>query len=122
MVGLYAYLNGMDQFEAAKDVAVLVGVQINKGNPQTEPKNTNKPPLIKSDNRKSPWVPIMPVPDDAPVPPVAHYARGSPDVIYTYRAADGLINGYVYRFTTSDGGKETLPVCFCENRDDDRYK
>ena len=32
----------------------------------------------------------MPAPDDAPVPPVAHYARGRPNVIYTYRAADGL--------------------------------
>lgn len=60
----------------------------------------------------------MPVPEDASVPPVAHYARGRPDVIYTYQAADGRVNGYVYRFITSDGGKETLPVCFCENRDD----
>ena len=38
LVSLYAYLNGMEQVEAAKDVAVLVGVQVNKGNPQTEPK------------------------------------------------------------------------------------
>ena len=122
LVSLYAYLNGIEQLEAAKDVAALVGLDIPKGDRKPAPKETNKPPTNILEHRKSPWVPIMPVPDDAPVPPVAHYARGRPDVVYKYRAADGLTNGYVYRFTTSDGGKETLPVCFCRNRDDGKME
>lgn len=123
LISLYAYLNGLDQLDAAKAVAAMVGVEIPESTESAPAKPKKKPKLkavdsIPSESRKSAWQPIMPVPDDAPVPPVAHYVRGRPDVVYTYRAADGSVNGYVYRFTTSDGGKETLPVCFCENLDD----
>lgn len=127
LISLYAYIHFTDQISAAKAVAAMVGVDITEdgANPRTLPPKGSHPSTLDTDSsddvakhRKTPWVPIMPVPDDAPVPPVAHYVRGRPDVIYTYRAADGLVNGYVYRFTTSDGGKETLPVCFCKNRDD----
>jgi len=83
----------------------------------SQPRIVEKKAGIRDEHARSPWVPIMPVPNDAPPPPVAHYVRGKPDVVYTYRAADGRINGYVYRFTTSDGGKETCPVCFCRNRE-----
>lgn len=127
LISLYAYIKFIDQKQAAIDVAAMVGVDLSddqsNGNFRT-PDEKNEPAKLQVVSsspaalRKSHWQPIMPVPDDAPVPPVAHYARGRPDVIYTYRDADGLVNGYVYRFTTSDGGKETFPVCFCENRDD----
>lgn len=122
LISLYAYIHCVDQVEAAKTVADLVGVHERTGDRKPEPGVVNNPPPQVSDHRKSPWVPIMPVPDDAPVPPVAHYARGRPDVVYTYRDAHGRVNGYVYRFTTSDGGKETLPVCFCRNRDDGKQE
>lgn len=124
LVSLYAYIHFVEQVEAAKAVAALVGIDIeadNGGRPAA--KAQHKPAKIPNneiehEHAKSPWVPIMPVPDDAPVPPVAHYVRGRPDVRYLYQASDGRLNGYVYRFTTSDGGKETLPLCFCRNRDD----
>ncbi|MBY0474200.1 MAG: hypothetical protein K2Q13_03950 [Nitrosomonas sp.] len=122
LVSLYAYINFCDQISAARAVAVFVGIQIDDDNRVTLPPKPKKPPQPKpesdiSEHRKSPWMPVMPVPDDAPVPPVAHYVRGKSDVVYTYRDVDERVNGYVYRFTTSDGGKETLPVCFCRNRD-----
>lgn len=131
LVSLYAYVHFVDQVEAAKKVAGLVGIVIDEdgANPRTLAPKGSRPSVIDNDgsddiakHRKSPWVPIIPVPDDAPVPPVAHYARGRPDVVYTYRAAHGRVNGYVYRFTTSDGGKETLPVCFCRNREDGKQE
>ncbi|AEJ02189.1 virulence-associated E family protein [Nitrosomonas sp. Is79A3] len=124
LVSLYAYVHFIDQVEAAKIVADLVGVHLSKGERKPEPGVVNNPPPQVSDHRKSPWVPIMPAPDDAPVPPVAHFTRGKPDVVYTYYqdCADERVNGYVYRFTTSDGGKETLPVCFCRNRDDGKQE
>jgi predicted P-loop ATPase len=125
LVSLYAYVHFVDQVEAAKRVAGLVGIAIDEDGVTKPPAKRAKPEMRVvppddsiAEHRKSPWVPIMPVPDDAPVPPDAHYVRGKPDVVYTYRAADGRVNGYVYRFTTSDGGKETLPVTFCKNRDD----
>ena len=138
LISLYAYIHFVEQVEAAKAVAALVGIDVETDNNDRPAAKTQQKPAkstdtqqnggkipnneIEHEHAKSPWVPSMPVPDDAPVPPVAHYFRGKPDVVYKYRAADGLTNGYVYRFTTSDGGKETLPLCFCRNRDDGKQE
>jgi putative DNA primase/helicase len=62
--------------------------------------------------KTSDWAPIMPVPDDAPSPPAQHPQLGEPTVIYTYRAADGHVNGYVLRFD-SPSGKEIRPLTYC---------
>lgn len=59
---------------------------------------------------RTPWLPVMPVPEGAPPPPRAHVARGLPEKSWCYRSADGAVLGWVYRFTKSDGGKETLPL------------
>jgi putative DNA primase/helicase len=114
LISLYAYLNGLSQIDAAKALAEFLGIDLDDKPSQSASSFTanQKQP---QDKKRSPWRPILPVPGDAPKPPVAHYTRGKPDVVYTYRAADGSVNGYVYRYTTSTGGKETLPVCFCEH-------
>jgi predicted P-loop ATPase len=61
------------------------------------------------------WTPITPVPADAPEPPKAHFKRGLPAATWSYRDAVGGLIGYVYRFTTSDGGKETLPLVWAQS-------
>lgn len=66
---------------------------------------------------RSPWVPIVPAPADAPPPPVAHYARGRPVKTWPYYDAEGRVLGYVYRFVRSDGGKEVLPVVWARDED-----
>lgn len=117
LISLYAYIRFMSQYDAALAVAGMVGIDVN------QPDHTRKPALrvvdqtepIKDKLPRSPWEPVLPVPDGAPVPPVAHYVRGRPDVVYTYYDKDGHVNGYIYRFTTSDGGKETLPVVYARN-------
>lgn len=121
LISLYAYLHNLNQIDAVREVAGMVGVDVPEF-PGSVPKNSRsepKKPVVDGPTLKgkSSWASIMPVPDDAPAPPVAHYVRGKPNVVYTYRDESGLVNGYICRFTTSDGGKETLPVCFCENRD-----
>ncbi|MXS81559.1 VapE domain-containing protein [Nitrosomonas oligotropha] len=142
LISLYAYINFVDQIAAARAVAAMIGVVIDEGGDargtetasidasagaKTQAKTqqkTGKIPLneIQREHAKTPWVPIMPVPDDAPVPPVAHYVRGRPDAVYIYQSSDARVNGFVYRFVTSDGGKETLPVSFCRNRDDGKQE
>lgn len=62
-----------------------------------------------------PWLPILPVPDHAGEPPKAHIKRGLPERIWCYRDAAGKPLGYVYRFRTSTGGKEILPLVFARN-------
>lgn len=64
---------------------------------------------------RTPWVPVLPAPQNAPERPKAHYARGLPQAVWTYRDANGAVLGYVYRFIKSDGGKEVMPVCWATN-------
>ncbi len=61
------------------------------------------------------WVPVLPAPADAPEPPRAHVKRGLPETVWCYRDAAGAVLGYVYRFRTSDGGKEVLPLVWARH-------
>lgn len=61
------------------------------------------------------WTAIMPVPEDVPAPPKAHFKRGMPAATWSYLDAEGRQLGYVYRFNTSEGGKETLPLVWAQS-------
>lgn len=111
LISLYAYLHGLKQDDAAVELAGICGVEPYFADPQ---KPKQKPDLKVV---KTPWKPILPAPADAGPAPAAHYARGKPQAVWTYLNAEKRINGFVYRFQTSDGGKETLPVCFCEHEE-----
>lgn len=67
--------------------------------------------------QRSPWVPVLPAPTNAPAAPVAHIKRGRPEKTWIYRDAAGACLGVVMRFKTSDGGKEVLPVVWGRNMD-----
>lgn len=64
---------------------------------------------------RTPWVPVLPVPEHATEPPRAHIKRGLPERVWAYRSASGDLLGLVMRFRTSDGGKEVLPVVWGKN-------
>lgn len=108
---LYAYLFcGGDQGKAAKELAERLNISSNLPHSSISPvpqQNSNKPQ----------WHPILPVAADAGDPPAAHIKRGKPERTWCYRGANGEILGYVYRFKTSDGGKEVLPLSWCRNEE-----
>lgn len=128
LISLYAYLHGLEQVDAAIEVADLIGFRLPEGCRPEEAGTTPKPrkapvvdeTTVKTPKRKpSPWRPIYPRPTPPnAVPPEAHIKRGLPAAKWEYKNADGKSIGWVYRFTTSDGGKETLPLNYCENTDD----
>ena len=62
---------------------------------------------------------MTPVPDMAPAATFRHQFRAPEDIEHTaaYRI-DGALYGYVVRFKTSDGGKETLPYTWCTSARD----
>lgn len=62
-----------------------------------------------------PWMPILPAPGHAGDPPKAHIKRGLPEMTWRYPGTGGEVLGYVYRFKTSDGGKEVLPLVFARH-------
>ena len=71
--------------------------------------------VIERERKVSVWSPAGAAPADAPEPPAAHYKRGLPEMTWCYRDAAGAVLGFVYRFKTSDGGKETLPIVWARN-------
>ncbi len=60
------------------------------------------------------WLPIVPVPADAPPPPTRHPTLGEPNEVYTYVAATGETNGFVLRFDLHTG-KEFRPLTYCRH-------
>lgn len=124
LVSLYAYLEcDGDQVQAAKYLAERLGMPdavppLEKGarKPrQPAAKKEPKPTAPKKEPKAPAWVPVLPVPADAPPAPRAHEFRGVPSDAWAYQDAQGRLLGYVCRFTTSDGGKEVLPLTFCRH-------
>lgn len=109
LVSLYAYLNRLDQGKAAHYLADRLGMSPRSNEPQAAPA-----PASPGGKRASPWVAMARVTDDAPEPPVAHSVRGRPSMRWQYKR-DGKVLGWVYRFETSTGGKEVLPVVWATN-------
>lgn len=69
----------------------------------------------REEKKRVEWKVIMPVPDDAPEFPRAHIKRGRPEMQWEYKDGEGRLLGVIYRFKTSDGGKEVLPCVFAEH-------
>lgn len=124
LVSLCAYLfYSGNQIEAAYDVAEQVGVTLPPRKGRARTKNPAAVSTIVSalaaempaKKPRSPWVPVLPVPVHASVVPVAHIKRGLPERTWCYRDAAGAVLGYVWRFITSDGSKEVLPLTWCRN-------
>jgi putative DNA primase/helicase len=63
---------------------------------------------------KAAKVPILPVPDDAPPLAFRHPEWGPPVAVWPYHDGAGDLLGYAARFDTGDGGKEFLPLTFCD--------
>ncbi len=72
--------------------------------------------------KRTEWEPILPVPTDAPPPPVAQIKRGKPQRTWTYLDAEGRVLGYVARFEKSTGGKEILPLTWCRHAETGAYE
>ena len=67
-------------------------------------------PLENTDNSGSAsrqqnhdWIPVAPVPADAPAAPEKHPKLGMPTAKWTYRDAGGVLLGFVLRFDGKDG-------------------
>lgn len=115
LISLYAYIHCLSQLDAAKAVAEQVGIDLESSVPAKEEKSLDKPA-----RKRSLWVPIVPVPEDAPPAPVAHPVRGRSVKHWDYFDQEGRVLGAVHRFQTSDGGKEILPCVFAQHELSDK--
>lgn len=126
LVSLCAYLfYSGDQLEAAYDLAEQFSIPMpprkkdggghSGSGTSPQPVAAEAPPPPPEKKKRSPWVPVLPVPEDAGEPPNAHPVRGLPQASWCYRDGSGAVLGYVFRFVTSDGGKEVLPLSCCRH-------
>jgi len=88
--------------------------------PVKQPASTSPAPV--EDKPKTEWVPILPVPEDAPEPPVAHRYRGKYSMRWEYRDAAGRLLGFTCRFEKASGGKEILPLTWCQSSESGEFK
>src|SRR5262249_33933401 len=95
LISLVAYLGGISQVDAARELAARFGIQV----PKLSSGNAEKPDASL----------VMPVPADAPAPPTTHPTRGRPSQSWPYKDAAGGVIGYVLRFDRADG-KEFRPL------------
>lgn len=133
LVSLYAAIHGLTMGKAAVQVAREEGLEDVAGvlparsspsgspaepvapkPPRPEPPAPTKPPRVDEG-----WQTVAPVPDYAPEATFKHPYRTAADIQHTatYRI-DGALYGYVVRFGTSDGGKDTLPYTWCTSARD----
>jgi len=99
-ISLFAAIHGLSQGEAAHRLAVLFGDSA-IGRPMAQ--------------MKAPaWVPILPVPADAPEANLVHPRHGKPTRAWTYKDLDGALLGHVCRFDPAEGRKQILPLTFCQ--------
>lgn len=104
LVSLYAAIyTGGDQRQAARELRSQLALT---PSPRMQQTSVARKP---EKGAKTPWVPVLPVPLGSPPPPVAHSVRGRPEAKWEYRDENGALLGVIYRFRTSDGGKEVLP-------------
>ena len=128
LLDLYAAIHGLTVGKAAVQVAReegledVAGVVHGRADVPAQPKaeNPRPPPPPPAPAQRSPeWTTVVPVPEYAGAPTFTHFHRSAADLLHTaaYRC-DGMLFGYVVRFATSDGGKETLPYTWCTSARD----
>ncbi|NYT59446.1 hypothetical protein H0A65_11000 [Alcaligenaceae bacterium] len=122
LISLYAAIFHNDnQGAAAKELAAQLGFTVDADDTvRNAPRVATA--AVKPKQRKSTWSPILPVPEGAGPAPEAHVVRGKPEARWAYKNASGTLLGYVYRFKTSDGGKEIIPCCWAKDSESDKQE
>lgn len=128
LTGLYAAIHDLSMGKAALQVAREEGLEDVAG---VQHARADAPPVVRparpvpaavpvAHKQDEGWVTVTPVPEMAPAATFKHQYRQLQDIEHTatYRDDMGELMGYVVRFRTSDGGKETLPYTWCTSARD----
>lgn len=126
LISLYAAINGLTMGKAAVQVAReegledIAGVQparagaSGSASEPAAPRPVRPEPAPKAAKTDEGWATVAPVPETVPAATFRHQFRKPEEIEHTAAyVIDGALFGYVVRFRTSDGGKETLPYTWC---------
>lgn len=129
LLSLYAAIHGLEMGRAAVACARDYGLEdvagVTRDAKHTAPPRPPAPPAQPA--RPAPpdegWRTVRPVPDAAPPVNFKHHHRREQDIDHVAEYRHGpQLHGYVVRFRTSDGGKETLPRTWCVSARDGAAK
>lgn len=126
LLSLYAAHHGLDMGKAAVQCARDYGLEDVAG-VQRDPRHVAPPrppaPPPKAQPVDEGWRTVRPVPDGAPEVNFKHQYRQATDIehLAEYRH-NGDLHGYVVRFRTSTGGKDTIPRTWCVSARDGAAK
>ena len=119
LISLYAAIHQLDMGKAAVAVAREYGLEDVAGvtrdpNHVAPPRPPAPPPKAKRPTPDEGWTTVRPIPPTAPPVNWKHHYRQERDIEHRaeYRHGEHL-HGYVVRFRTSDGDKETIPRTLC---------
>ena len=125
LISLYAALHGLDMGKAAVQVARdegledVAGVMRDTQHQRTERPSPTPAPPAPPPRMDEGWKTVRPVPDTAAPVNFKHQHRSDADRMHVAEYRHGAdLHGYVVRFRTSDGGKETLPRTWCTSARD----
>lgn len=136
LISLYGACEGLTPAKAAVQVARDYGLEdiagvVTKAREGDKPaERTPKPlpePKAVAPKSDEGWKTVRPVPAFAPEPSFKHFKRNNGEYkdeiahIAEYRTGDDL-HGYVVRFITSKGGKDTLPHTWCMSARDGAFQ
>jgi hypothetical protein len=118
VIGFVMHASGLSFPEACK----ALGAQDVAALPAIKPRARKPPASVNS--TEATWVPVYPVPDDAPAIEAGEWCRVwnakrgkywsmRPERADAYRDAHGRLMGYVVRLTFADGKKVTPQVTWC---------
>jgi len=131
LLSLYAAVEGLSMARAALLVARDEGLEdvagIVRGSSQPaepRPVRVAPPPAAPKPRDPEGWTSVVPVPAHAPEPTFWHHARKRDDLVHLaeYRHGPDRLMGFVARFRTSDGGKDTLPYTWAQSARDGACK
>lgn len=102
-----------------KEACRILGADIpEEGTPaQPEKRAVRTSVRASEESEASPWEPVIPVPENHAMPFAAHVKRGKPEITWRYLDQNGRLLGLIYRFKTSTGGKEVMPLTWCKNKE-----
>ena len=116
LISLRAAIDGVRQADAARALAEQLGLatagaaSAAGGGAGQRARLASVPPPSTPPPADAKWRDAGAWPPDGPAMPVAHYVRGAHTHRWIYRNSAGQVLGAVSRYTTSDGGKDILPL------------
>jgi hypothetical protein len=110
LVGLYAYIKGMSQGDAAKALATQHGIVLDTAEGRAKAAaNAPAAQLLQQPE------PILPAPDNAPAPEFVHFKMGAAEGVWEYLDEQGRTLLYVCRFNPPGERKQVIPLTWCKH-------